>query len=203
MLELFKGVSSGIQVDIVDGVFVPHTSWPFTELDVEESMSLLKPYAQDFEIEVDCMCMHPELYLELFQEIGVKRVIVHEGTTDKYDVCIREAKMRGYKVGLGILNSTPKDFLASYADVIDFVQVMGIAHIGIQGQPFDTQTLDTVAYIHLTYPHLEIAVDGAVNRDTILKLKAVGVTRFAPGSAVVKSSDPVLSYKQLQSQIGA
>lgn len=203
VLELFKGVSSGIQVDIVDGVFVPHTSWPFTELNVEESLSLLKPYAQDFEIEVDCMCMHPELYLELFQEIGVKRVIVHEGTTENYQTCITHAKLHGYKIGLGILNSTAKDFLALYADTIDFVQVMGIAHIGIQGQPFDTQTLNTVAYIHLIYPHLEITVDGAVNRETILKLRAVGVTRFAPGSAVVKTSDPVLSYKQLEVMVGA
>lgn len=201
LLEIFKDVSKGIQIDLVDGVFVPHTSWPFTELDVEESLSLLKPYAQDFEFEVDCMCMHPEAYLQLFKEIGIKRVIIHEGTTEKYAVCIREAKKHGYKIGLGILNSTPKDFLASYADTIDFVQVMGIAHIGIQGQPFDTQTLDTVAYIHLSYPHLEIAVDGAVNRETILKLKVVGVTRFAPGSAVVKASDPVASYKQLDAMI--
>jgi pentose-5-phosphate-3-epimerase len=91
--------------------------------------------------------------------------------------------------------------LALYADSIDFVQVMGIAHIGIQGQPFDTKTLDTVSYIHATYPALEIAVDGAVNTETIQSLKDVGVSRFAPGSAVVKSIDPVASYKQLQAII--
>lgn len=203
VLELFKGVSSGIQVDIVDGVFVPHISWPFTELDVEEALLSLSTYAHDFEIEVDCMCMHPESYLDVFREIGVARVIVHEGTTDAYEVCIRDAKSHGYKIGLGILNSTSRDFLALYADTIDFVQVMGIAHIGIQGQPFDMRTLDTVAYIHATYPHLEIAVDGAVNTETIVRLKEVGVSRFAPGSAVVKTTDPVSSYKQLQAMLDA
>lgn len=201
LLEIFKDVSKGIQIDLVDGVFVPHTSWPFTELDVEGALSLLTPYAASLEIEVDCMCMYPEQYLELIKEIGIRRVIVHEGTTDNYQTCIAHAKVHGYKIGLGILNSTPKDFLALHADTIDFVQVMGIAHIGIQGQPFDVKTLDTVAYIHTKYPDLEIAVDGAVNEETIVRLKDAGVTRFAPGSAVVKSNDPVASYKQLQALI--
>jgi pentose-5-phosphate-3-epimerase len=49
---------------------------------------------------------------------------------------------------------------------------------------------------------LEIAVDGAVNKETITQLLAAGANRFAPGSAVSKALDPALAYKQLAELIG-
>ena len=196
-------IADGIQIDIVDGVFVPHVSWPFTELQVTEQLLQLKPYAEKYTLEIDCMCMNPETYLNTFVLCGIARVIIHEGTTSAYVRCIAHAHTHGYKIGLGILNTTPLSFLEMYVKDIDFVQVMGIAHIGIQGQDFDMRTLETVAQIHTLYPDLEIAVDGAVNKDTILELLKAGTTRFAPGSAVTSSTDMVASYKQLKTLIDA
>lgn len=197
LLETLHGVATEIQIDMVDGVFVPAVSWPFTEGDAETALRKLAPYTQTFAVEVDCMCMNPEQYFETFVELYVKRVIVHAGSTEAYDVCIAHAKEHGYHIGLGILNSTPKDFITAHISQFNFVQVMGIEHIGVQGQPFDEKTLETIAWLHTTYPNLEIAVDGAVNADTIKKLKKAGAKRFAPGSYITKSSDPASSYKHL------
>ncbi len=201
-LETLQGTAHTVQIDIVDGVFTPYTSWPFTEVHVAKELLLLQPYATDFDFEFDCMCMHPHQYLDTFVKIGIKRVIIHLGTTEHIDRCIAHARIHGYEIGLGIRNATDRSLLIPYVDRIDFIQVMGIEKIGKQGQPFDPVTLSTVAALRTAYPSLTISVDGAVTSETIPKLLQAGVTRFAPGSAVSKAIDPVASYKQLASLIG-
>jgi ribose 5-phosphate isomerase B len=202
LLDSLRGTATEVQIDMVDGVFVPFVSWPFTENDVQAALEKLSPYAHEFALEVDCMCIEPLLYLQTFVTLGVKRVIVHAGTTELYSECVAHAKSNGYKIGLGILNSTPRAFVEEYAHLFDFVQVMGIEHIGVQGQPFDIKTLETVRSLRTAYPTLPIAVDGGVNADTIVKLKVAGANRFAPGSFVSKSLNPVASYKHLTELIG-
>lgn len=196
------GVASEVQVDLVDGVFAPFVSWPFTEAGAIKELFKLQKYADVFDIEIDCMSMHPEKYLDAFVALGVSRVIVHAGTTSVFEDCIAHACANGYAIGLGILNSTPMEVLTTYAEVIDFVQVMGIEHIGQQGQPFDVRTLETVKTIRSLYPRLEIAVDGAVNKDTIPALVEAGVNRFTPGSAIVASENPSQAYRELARMVG-
>lgn len=197
-----EGASFGIQIDIVDGVFAPHISWPFTEEPVEMSLLQLKEITDVFETEVDCMCMHPETYLDQLADLGVKRVVIHLGSTEKYSDCIASAHGRGCKIGLAITNGVSLESIEQYVGAIDFIQVMGIKDIGIQGQEFDMRTVDTIAKLRKAYPSLEIAVDGAVSASTIRLLLQAGANRFAPGSAITRSEDPAASYKQLAGMIG-
>jgi len=203
LLLKLQGVSAGFQVDIVDGVFVPHMSWPFTETDPEAALLQLQTFSESYELEIDCMCMQPETYLETFVQAGARRVVIHIGTTENYAECIAHARMHNYKIGFAFTNDVPFVMLEPYLTEIDFVQVMGIAQVGAQGQPFDERTLETVARIRAAYPQLEIAIDGAVNTDTITRLFAVGANRFAPGSALTHTDDPVTAYKHLCNLIGA
>jgi len=192
-----KGVAPEIQIDIVDGVFVPLVSWPFMETHPIEALQKLIPYFSDFKIEMDCMVCNPEQYLDLFVELGVSRVVIHIGSTDAYDEIIQHAKTHGYKIGFALTYDTPLDVVAKHIEEIDYVQLMGIVHVGKQGQPFDERTLERAAQLRAQYPDLEIAVDGSVNTQTIPLLHDAGVNRFAPGSAIAKTEDPALSYKQL------
>lgn len=201
LFETLKGVTHGVQVDIVDGVFAPHTSWPFTEVNVHTALTRLASYT-DFDIEIDCMCMHPEDYLDQFSKVGVKRVVIHAGSTERYDECIRHARTHRYRIGFGMLNTTPTALQDMYIPQFDFVQVMGIEHVGVQGQPFDVRTLETIRTLRAHYPAREIAVDGSVNEATIMALLEAGATRFAPGSAITKSVNPVASYEQLARMVG-
>lgn len=200
--RLLEGVAAGFQVDIVDGVFVSATSWPFTEPSVSNALEQLHELSSLFELEMDCMCMEPEQYLEQFVQLGVKRVVIHVGSTDAYPQCIAHAKGHGYKIGFAITNDSSREMLTQYVDQLDFVQVMGIKNVGMQGQEFDERTLDTIALLRKAYPRLEIAVDGGVNAATIRRLLQAGATRFAPGSAITQTADPALSYKQLSGMIG-
>jgi ribose 5-phosphate isomerase B len=199
---LLRNISSGLQIDIVDNVFAPHTSWPFTQADPKSELLKLKEWSSQFEMEIDCMCMDPLQYLDLFVEIGVMRVVIHAGSTEEYAACIAHAHEHKYAIGLAVTNDTDLQVLNTLSSSIDFIQVMGIEHIGQQGQQFDERTLDTVAKLRKIHPYMEIAVDGAVNERTIPHLLQAGVTRFAPGSAVAKAPDPVSAYTHLASMIG-
>ena len=201
LLDALQGISDGFQIDIVDGKFVPLISWPFTEKDPIASLEQLKVYAEQYELEIDCMVMNPEQYLDTFVEVGFQRVIIHYGSTDAYDEIFAHSKKHGYKLGIAGTNDIPIEDLISSFEKVDFVQIMGIARVGEQGQPFDKRTLETVAKLRDLYPELEIAVDGSVNEETIPRLLAAGVNRFAPGSAIAKARDPVNSYKHLKDMI--
>lgn len=202
LVASLTGTARELQVDIVDGVFVPATSWPFTEENPREELLKLKGLTKTISIEVDCMCMRPETYLDLFVEVGVSRVIIHAGSTTQYETCIAHARSHGYKIGLAVLNTTAPELVLTYATHFDFVQVMGIETVGAQGQPFDVRTLETVQTLRAKYPRLEIAVDGAVNTSTIIRLKEAGANRFAPGSAITKAPDAASAYRQLVALVG-
>lgn len=198
-----EGQIDEIQVDIVDGHFVPLKAWPFTvEKSPTEELKDLSKLPSSISIEMDCMVMHPEQYLDLFVELGVVSVIVHVGSTNKVADIIKHARANDYRIGLAFTNDIPLVQVAAYISEIDFVQVMGIAEVGKQGQPFDERTLDTVRTLREQFPNLTIAVDGSVNASTIIQLVEAGANRLAPGSAIAKAEDPVVALKHLKELAG-
>ncbi len=203
LCDALEDIAPEIQIDIVDGEYVPLRSWPFVEKEagVKSELLRLQPYAEKFLLEMDCMVLNPEQYLDTFVEIGVHRVAVHIGSTQKYAHIIKHANDNAYELGFALTNDTPLDIVHKYIDDISYVQLMGIKEVGQQGQPFDSRTLQRARQLRTCYPELEIAVDGSVNEKTMPLLFAAGVTRFAPGSAIAKTDDPASSYKHLVSLV--
>lgn len=192
-----QGVASGFQVDIVDGRFAPYRSWPFTEDDMAVAWPKWHQLPRSFAYELDCMVHEPEQYLPIIETLPLQKVIIHVGSTDRYGDIISHARNHHYSIGLAFTNDVPLSFVYPYIEKIDFVQIMGIAKVGKQGQPFDDRTLKTARTLRDRYPELSIAVDGSVNASTIPRLIQAGVNHFAPGSAISKAKDPVAAYKQL------
>lgn len=194
-----SGVVNELQVDIVDGEFVTTQSWPFTqsENEIQKELGRLMELPSGLALELDCMVMEPVQYLDTFVELGVSRVIVHYGSTNFYEECVEHASNHEYLIGLALLPSVDLNEVMELISVFDYVQIMGIAEVGAQGQPFDDRALDIVAAIRSVFPEKDIAVDGAVNIETIPALVAAGATRLAPGSAIVKAVDRIAAYETL------
>ncbi len=197
LIGKLEGVITLFQVDIVDGVFVPPVSWPFTENDPVLALKDLRLLGATVAIEVDCMVDRPEQYVKTLLEAAVVSVIVHWGSTAEYEGIADMVHAHGAQLGLAITNDTPLEAVYVLLPNFDFIQVMGIKTVGAQGQPFDERTPETVATLRSSFPTLPIVIDGAVNSDTIARLKAAGATRFAPGSAIAKANDPRAAYEQL------
>lgn len=194
-LNVLIGTASAFQIDIVDGDFATPASWPF--IAKTEDLLLLQPYAEQFDFEFDCMVREPQQYFDQLAAVGTKRIIIHWGSTSDLAATVNAARAQGWQVGLAITNDTPLTEVLAVLEQFDYVQVMGIARVGTQGQPFDERTLETVAALRAHDSVLEIAVDGSVNADTIPALVTAGATRLAPGSAITKADDLVSAYQHL------
>lgn len=196
--QSLNGAVEYLQIDIVDGRFTPHISWPFTEPEPDVELAKLKDLSKNFSLEIDCMILAPEKYLEEIININAKRVIIHYGSSDKVRDISERARDAGLEIGLGITNDTSIDVITDHFEYLDFVQLMGIKEIGQQGQPFDERTIENTIQIKSIYPNLPIAIDGAVNSLTIPALVKAGANRLAPGSAITKAKDKLQIYRELK-----
>ncbi len=189
------------QVDVVDGVFVPFVSWPYGSGENAGQPKDIRSLCGMFDIEIDLMIDGAEEELPKWIGAGVKRVVVHMETYIDTEAARALCDQAGVLLGVAASNDTP---LALYLDALPhahFAQCMGIANVGAQGQPFDLRVLPRIDAVRAKFPELPISVDGSVNRDTLLTLRAHGVSRFIVGSALMSSENISQTYAELSELI--
>src|SRR3989338_8837842 len=192
MMSLFVNVVPLVQLDIMDGKFVPARTWPYpkdTHFDAIVAEEEGMPSWENIDFEVDLMIENPEFWVQKWVTAGASRIIVHVESMKDFGV-IRDAVPEGLiELGLAINTTTPLSALDPYLDRIDFVQCMGIAKIGFQGEIFDERVLDHIRALRTACPDLTISVDGSVNFETARALVDAGATRLVSGSAILESGD--------------
>ncbi len=193
-------ISNIVQIDICDGKFVDSTSWPMGRDDEQSVSAILNeeegmPSWETLDFEFDLMVRDAYLNFDFYLKLGPKRVVFHleaQTDTNKFkeflggiDVYTRDS----VDIGIAINTTSSIDTLIPYINNIDFVQCMGIEHIGHQGEDFDERVIDQIKILRKEYPELSISVDGSVNEDTALSLVKAGANRLVVGSALMKSFD--------------
>ncbi len=214
MVSRVRGLVPEVQIDIMDGSFVPSQSWPYTVsggLDVE--LTRLKqtglPLWDEMYFEVDLMVARPKEYITKWIDVGAQRIIVHIESTDVpreiitlIDAYKKEEReyegMPPLEIGFALSIDTPLDALSSYIHRIDVVQLMGIERIGYQGEPFDERVIKRVHHLREEYPHLIISVDGGVSKVTAPQLISAGADRLVSGSAIFESGNIQEALQQLR-----
>ena len=213
-ISLVRGIVPLAQVDICDGVFVPSKTWPFSTeglhdfnflkiLNEEEGM----PFWEDIDFELDLMVADAVENFDIYTKLSPKRIIFHieaVGDLEEFkhfvegiDVYIRDA----IQIGVAINTTTPIEQIFPLVNQIDFVQCMGIAKIGYQGEPFDERVVDNIKVLKEKYPDLVISVDGAMNYETAQKVAQAGAERITAGSTIFKSEDIRNTIAELESLI--
>ncbi|USN88105.1 MAG: hypothetical protein H6779_01510 [Candidatus Nomurabacteria bacterium] len=184
-----------IQIDVVDGKFVPFVSWPYNP---PGSPFLIRDEAAKCSVEIDLMVTNPIEAGQEWLEAGADMLVFHIESInlESFRAFVNTTSV---SVGVSALNDTPLENLYPYAEIADYVQLMGIAEIGAQGQSFDDRVLERIKVIKQKFPNHPISIDGSVNQETILLLKRAGANRFIAGSAIVGASDPYTAYKNLVS----
>jgi ribulose-phosphate 3-epimerase len=184
-----------VQIDIVDGAFVPFTSWPYRG---SGSVMLLQNFATTHTLEVDLMIQNPEVALPLYVEAGVEKVVIHLESVTDFAAIASHHTSHEYELGLSIRNDTPLSILEEKLQYCDYVQLMGIREIGTQGQPFDDAVLERISLLRKQHPDLLISIDGSVNAKTLPLLRNAGANRFVAGSSVFREKDPHAAYEHLE-----
>jgi len=185
-ITLVKDFSPWVQIDISDGIFTPEITWnnPRDLKNYLAACLAAESPNKKVKVEVDLMVRNPELVIKDWVDAGARRLIVHIESTDNVGEAVKIAKELGVEIGLALNIDTPNDVLDGFMADVDFVQFMGIAKIGFQGQPFNEKVLHKIEGLRSVYPDAIISVDGGVNKDTMALLVKVGANRLVAGSAV-------------------
>ncbi len=198
------GAARTVQIDVMDGVFVPEKSWPYTPGGSEEFARVVSgefslPFAQDFNFEVDLMVSDPVSAAKHWVRAGAQRVIVHVESVRDVVSALKGIRVvsTDIEVGIAIGIETPNEQIESVIGVVNVVQCMGIARIGYQGEAFDERVVGKVADIHERHPGVTMSVDGGVSAENIARLARSGARRFAVGSAIFNTDDPAEAYRAI------
>ena len=203
-----SGITNRVQIDVVDGRFVTPASWPYAQHeDIQKLTEDSLPELGSFRFEIDLMVEDPERAIGPWVRAGATRITVHAETARNLPELIRNFQTAyGHdkdfapgliSFGLAINLATDVSLIEPYLDQCDYVQFMGIARIGKQGEPFSDDVIPKVHAFHRKYPDMPIQVDGGVSRASAERLVEAGATRLVVGSDIWQAPDIAAEIKAL------
>ncbi len=197
-IELIKGFTKTVQIDICDGHFVSSFTWPYKKHDDSYEKMLHEeeglPAWQELDYEFDLMVDHPEKVIEDWVMVGATRIIIHAEAKGDVVGAVNELIGRA-EIGLAFNIDTPVEIPAG----VNFIQLMGIDRVGYQGQKFDEKVIEKIRATRVKYPDLPISIDGAVSLETAPMLIAAGANRLVIGSAIFESDNPIDAIAKFKS----
>jgi ribulose-phosphate 3-epimerase len=207
-----------VQIDVVDGYFAAPASWPYTapkDLQGMRERGEMLSRLNHFSYEIDLMCRDADKAAGEWLALGALYLTFHAESTpnlpELFDYMQRQygpgAGFSSQLVSFGVAINIASDLalIESSLPHISYVQFMGIAEIGKQGQPFDERVFEKMRIFHNKYPDIPIQVDGGVSLRNAKKLIALGATSLVVGSGLLRASDPkavVREFDAIQSPYG-
>ena len=165
-----------IQVDIMDGHFVPNLT--FGPLVVEAVRA-----ATSLPIEAHLMVERPEQFLEAFAKSGATLIEVQVEATNSLYRTVQTIKELGAKAGVAINPATSVESLREILPYIDLVNVMTVEP-GFGGQKFIPRSPQKIRRLRGLSEEVEIEVDGGIDPRTAPLVVAAGATVLVAGNSV-------------------
>jgi len=212
-LALFASLPavSRVQIDVVDGKFATPASWPCSApaemRDMVERAAML-PALERIGYEIDLMCLDAEQAADAWLSLGATRLTFHAESASDLPRLLAGARDRyGHFISFGLALNIGSDLalLEQSLGEIEYVQFMGIARIGRQGQPFDRRVLEKIRVFRHRHPGISVQVDGGVSLESARELVALGVGTLIVGSGILKSGNPaaaITAFEALKTSFG-
>ncbi len=180
---------SAIQIDVMDGRFVPNINFG------PGVVAALRPLVK-LKLDVHLMIIEPERYIETFAEAGADRIIVHQEACIHLHRALESIRELGIEAGVTLNPGTPASTIGEVLELADLVQVMGV-NPGFGGQRFIHNQLDKIRCIRRMLDELNIdipiALDGGIDTQTAPLVVGAGATVLVAGSSVYNSRDSVVN----------
>jgi ribulose-phosphate 3-epimerase len=187
LIEMGKICSSFcnyVQLDIMDGIFVPSKSIDSTTVE---------NWRPQLDVEAHLMVVDPIAWIEPFFKIGAKKIIYHFEIEKDHNEIIEAIKKKGIKPALAIKPQTTINDFAHLVPLIDSVLLMSV-NPGFYGAEFMPEVLDKIADFKKQFPTTTIAIDGGIKLDNARQAKEAGADCICVGSAILKSENPKQAY---------
>ncbi len=184
-----------LQVDVMDGHFVPNISF---------GAPVMKWIKTDLPLDVHLMVTNPKDRIQEFVEAGATHITFHaEAVPDSENQkeLIKLIRSKGCTAGVAlnpdtkldaiksILSSESSDSSASSeSSSIDLILCMTV-NPGFGGQSFILDVLPKIENLRKSHPDLMIQVDGGINAETAKKCREAGANNLVAGSYIFGSGD--------------
>jgi ribulose-phosphate 3-epimerase len=193
--EAVEGGADRIQVDIMDGHFVPNLTFGPAAVEAVRRVTELP-------IEAHLMVANPDLFIQSFARAGATVIQVQvEATTLLYRT-VKRIKDLNVKAGVAINPATSVETLREIVPYVDMVNLMTVEP-GFGGQPFIAHSPDKIRRLREIAPDVEIEVDGGIDPETAPLAVAAGATVLVAGSAVFNGRSSVAAnIKAIRDAVG-
>ncbi len=181
-----------LQVDVMDGHFVPNLSF---------GAAVVKNLKTKLPLDIHLMVSNPLERLKEFFAVGAKHITFHaEAVTDTADreEIIAHIRKGGAGAGIAINPGTPISAIDDVIGDVDLVLVMSV-HPGFSGQSFIPEVLEKVKALRKVHPELMIQMDGGIDALTAKDCKRAGANNLVAASYIFNAQDRKAAIEALRS----
>jgi ribulose-phosphate 3-epimerase len=196
--EVEQAGADWIHVDVMDGHFVPNLT--FGPLIVEA----IRPHTT-LPLDVHLMIEQPDRYIEAFVKSGADQISVHQEVCPHLHRTLYRIKEAGVRAGVAINPATPVSLIEPILSDVDTVLLMTV-NPGFSGQTFIRSLLSKLRQTKVLLEaqgliHVEIEVDGGIDRETAADVVQAGATVLVAGSAIFGAVDRKAAIAEIRRQM--
>ncbi len=191
-----KRAADWVQVDVMDGRFVPNISFgPGIVPAVAKASGL--------PIDAHLMVSEPGRFIDAFAAAGSGLITVHAEARNA-GACLRKIKALGLRAGLAVRPRTSLARVVPFLAGLDLILIMTVEP-GFGGQAFMPEMMPKVAkarsLISRSGRRIWLQVDGGINAATALTAAQAGADSFVIGSALFSSGKPAAFLRGLRAEL--
>lgn len=181
-VESVEKFGDWLQIDVMDGHFVPNISF---------GAPVLKAIKTKLPLDVHLMVTNPADRIEEFAALHAANITFHAEAvveTAARKTLIAGIRATGATAGIALNPETSLSAIDDVVTEVDLVLIMTV-HPGFGGQKFLTESMQKVRALRARFPSLMIQVDGGIDALTAVEARKAGANNLVAGSAVFKAKD--------------
>lgn len=169
-----------VQIDVADGEFTAWKSWNEPEV--------IKDIQTGARYEAHLMVKDVEKELARWSVVqNIQRVIIHfESFGDSqqfYSLVNKLVVEANWEIGVALNPDTQIEVLEPIADKINYVMLLGV-NPGTSGQPMRDSVIDKIQDLRISYPDVNIEVDGGINETNARSVVMAGANILCMGAGI-------------------
>ena len=190
-IQTIEPYADWIQVDVMDGHFVPNLTF---------GAPVLKCVRTKLPLDIHLMVANPGDRLDEFLAVGAKNITFHSeaapDTAARQNLCAR-IRAGGATVGIALNPDTPISVIEDIVDTMDLVLVMSVQP-GFSGQAFRPEVLEKVRSLRARFPRLMIQMDGGIDAVSAQACREAGADNLVSASFIFDAADRAAAIAQLR-----
>jgi len=174
-----------IQVDLMDGTFVPSLSFPGEKL---------KNIKTSIDFEIHLMVKHPAAYMSGIDNPNLKKVIFHFESDVKHLDFIEQMRKRGIDIGLAIKPETEIEEFKSIAENVNTLMFLTVDPC-CYGNPFKSEVMEKIGKARHMFKDKILSADGGVSLENLRLFLEAGIDYVCVGSRIFLGENPAKNYE--------